>query len=197
VLERFDQTASRAAATAANHVLAQAAWACTRLKPYAGRTVHVRAAPLALALTVTAEGQWQAAAPGTAADLTVHVTPVLLARLALRDAGAWRGVVFDGDSAFARDLAFVGEHLRWDAEEDLSRVVGDIAAHRVAQTARTLARWPRESFGHLAQSFAAYWTEEQPLIAGRGDVAAFNRAVDELRDGVARLDARLSSLSPH
>ncbi len=197
MLERFDQTASSAAATAANHVLAPAAWARTRLQPYAGRTVHVRAAPLALALTVTADGQWQPAAPGTAADLTVRVTPVLLARLALQDAGAWRGVVFDGDSAFARDLAFVGEHLRWDAEEDLSRVVGDIAAHRMAQTARTLARWPRESFGHLAQSFAAYWTEEQPLIARRGDVAAFNRAVDELRDRVARLDARLSALNPH
>jgi len=34
-------------------------------------------------------------------------------------------------------------HLRWDVEEDLSRVVGDIAAHRMAQAGRAAARGRR------------------------------------------------------
>lgn len=196
MLHGFDLAASRAVAAAVNHVLAPAAWARARLQPFAGRTVHAHTAPFALALTLTDEGLLQAAAADAAPDLTLRVTPPVALRLALRDASAWRAVVFEGDTALARELGFLAEHLRWDAEEDLSRVVGDVAAHRLAQSARTLVRWPREGLESLARSFAAYWTEERPLVAGRDDVAAFNRGVDELRDGVARLEARLAPLPP-
>lgn len=197
MLPAFDRAASRTAAAAINHLLASAAWARARLQPYAGRTVHAQTLPFALALTLTAEGLWQAAAPEAVPDLTLRVTPPVALRLALRDARAWREVVFEGDAALARELGFLAEHLRWEAEEDLSRVVGDVAAHRIAESARTLARWPRAGFESLAQAFAAYWTEERPLVAARDDVAAFNRGVDDLRDGLARLEARLAPLQSH
>ena len=71
-----------------------------------------------------------------------------------------------------------------------------LPAHRIAESGRTLARWPRAGFESLAQAFAAYWTEERPLVAARDDVAAFNRGVDDLRDGLARLEARLAPLQP-
>ncbi|MGH7290354.1 MAG: ubiquinone biosynthesis accessory factor UbiJ [Myxococcota bacterium] len=196
MLPGLDLAASRTAAAAVNHVLAPAAWARARLKPFAGRTVHVHSVPFVLALTLTAEGLWQPGAADAAPDLTLRLTPPVLARLALRDAAAWRAVSVEGDTALARELGFLAEHLRWEAEEDLSRVVGDVAAHRLAQAARALARWPRESCEPLARSFAAYWTEERPLVAGRDDVAAFNRGVDDLRDGLARLEARLAPLQP-
>jgi len=194
VLHSVDLAASRTAAAAVNHVLAQAAWARTRLKPFAGHTVCTHTAPFAFALTLTDEGLLQAAVADAVPDLTLRVTPPVALRLALRDASAWRAVVFEGDTALARELGFLAEHLRWDAEEDLSRAVGDVAAHRLAQSARGLARWPREGLESLARSLAAYWTEERPLVAGRDDVAAFNRGVDDLRDGLARLEARLAPL---
>lgn len=196
MLPGFDRAASRTAAAAINHVLAPAAWARARLQPYAGRTLHAHTVPFALALTLTADGLLEAALPGAVPDLTLRVTPPVAVRLALRDARAWRAVALEGDTALARELGFLAEHLRWDAEEDLSRVVGDVAAHRIAESARTLSRWPRAGFESLAQACAAYWTEEQPLVAGRDDVAAFNRGVDDLRDGLARLEARLAPLQP-
>ena len=47
---------------------------------------------------------------------------------------------------------------------------------------------------HRARSFAEYWTEEQPLIAGARDLEEFNRAVDQLRDDAARLEKRIERL---
>ena len=80
-------------------------------------------------------------------------------------------------------------------EEDLAVLFGDIAAHRMAQTARNLDRWRAQSLDGLAHSFAEYWTEEQPLIARAGDVESFNREVDRLRDDLARLEKRIQQLT--
>ena len=44
---------------------------------------------------------------------------------------AFREVEMQGDAELAQEISFLARHLTWDVEEDLSRVVGDIAAHRV------------------------------------------------------------------
>jgi ubiquinone biosynthesis accessory factor UbiJ len=41
---------------------------------------------------------------------------------------------------------------------------------------------------------AAYWTDEQPLIANKQDVERFVCEVDTLRDDVARLEKRLEQM---
>ena len=91
----------------------------------------------------------------------------------------------------AHEISFLARHLTWDYEEDLSRVIGDIAAHRVAEGARGLARWTREAAVRGAQGAAEYWTEESPLIASRVKVEGFVREVSELRDAVERLEKRI------
>jgi ubiquinone biosynthesis protein UbiJ len=85
-------------------------------------------------------------------------------------------------------------NVSWDVEEDLSRVVGDIAAHRIVSTARALDGWARDAALRVAQGAAEYWTEESPLIASRVKVEGFVREVSELRDAVDRLEKRLERL---
>ena len=99
-----------------------------------------------------------------------------------------------GDMEFAHEVSFLARHLAWDYEEDLSKVIGDIAAHRVAAGARGLARWARETGMRTAQGAAEYWTEESPLIASRVKVEDFVREVSELRDAVERLGKRIERL---
>jgi ubiquinone biosynthesis protein UbiJ len=180
---------------ALNHVLRQNSWALARLKPFAGKTARFDCPPFALALTVLDSGEVAAAAPGAAADVTIRFTPGTALRLAARDDAAWRDIAIDGDAAFAAAIDHVRREARWDAEEDLSRVFGDIAAHRLAEGGRTLADWSRQSADHLARSLVEYWTEERPLIAKARDVERFNRDVDALRDDVARLEKRIERLS--
>jgi ubiquinone biosynthesis protein UbiJ len=182
------------AARALNHVLRSAPLALDRLRKHAGRTARFNVGPVSLAFTVQANGEVSAAGDDAARDLEVHIPPASLPKLASRDENAWRGVRIEGDAEFAQDVSFLARNLDWDVEEDLSRVVGDIAAHRIVTTARSLGSWGREAGKRLAQGAAEYWTEESPLVASRVKVESFVRAVTELREAVDRLEKRVEKL---
>jgi ubiquinone biosynthesis protein UbiJ len=144
---------------------------------------------------VTGRGELAPAAEHATADVTVRITPGLALRLATRDEAAWKEIEVAGDTEFAQAVNYVARNLQWDLEEDLSRLFGDVAAHRMAEAGRTLSRWGSQSAENVGRSLAEYWTEEDPLIAGAREVEEFNRAVDALRDDVARLEKRLDHLS--
>jgi len=179
---------------AVNHVLRGSPLALERLRPHAGRTVAFLVGPVALALTVQSTGEVAAALPGTARDLEVRISPFLVPRLAAGEEAAYREIEMEGDAQLAQEVSFLVRNLSWDVEEDLSRVVGDIAAHRIAGAARGLARWGRDASLRMAQGAAEYWTEESPLVASRVKVEGFARDVSELRDAVARLEKRIERL---
>ncbi len=126
--------------------------------------------------------------------MRITLTPGVALRLLATDADAWQKVDVAGDTALAREILYIAQNLRWDVEEDLSRVFGDIAAHRMVKAAAEVKRWQRDSAENLARAAAAYWTEERPLIAARQDVERFVRDVDNLRDDVARLEKRIQQL---
>lgn len=179
---------------AVNHVLRGSPLALERLRPHAGRTVAFHVGPVVLALTVQSTGEVAAAVPGASRDLEVRISPFLVPRLAAREEAAFGEIGMEGDAALAEDVSFLVRHLTWDVEEDLSRVVGDIAAHRIVGAARGLARWSRDASLRMAQGAAEYWTEESPLVASRVKVEGFARDVSELRDAVASLERRIARL---
>jgi ubiquinone biosynthesis protein UbiJ len=179
---------------AVNHVLRSAPLALERLRPHAGRTVAFRVGPLAMALTIQTTGEVASAAPGAPRDLEVRISPFLLPRLAAGEEAAFREIEMQGDAELAQEISFLVRNLSWDVEEDLSRAVGDIAAHRIASTAREVRRWGREASLRMAQGAAEYWTEESPLIASRVKIESFARDVSELRDAVERLEKRIDRL---
>jgi ubiquinone biosynthesis protein UbiJ len=164
------------------------------LRRHAGKTARIEVFPMAVAFTVLASGEVAPAAAGAAPTATVRLSPGLALRLAARDERAWREIDIAGDTDFAAAIHHVARNLRWDVEEDLARVFGDVAAHRMAETGRAVQRWGEQAADNTARALAEYWTEEQPLIAGARDLEAFARAVDELRDGAARLEKRIERL---
>ena len=178
-----------------NHVLRATPVAMDRLRPYAGRTAAFHVGPLTFAWTVQTTGEVTAAVAGAPRDLEVKLSPFLLPRLALHDEAALRVVEMTGDAELAQEVSFLARHLRWDAEEDLSKAVGDVAAHRVVGAAGATAHWAGEALKRTAAGAAEYWTEESPLIASRVKVGDFTRGVSELRDDVERLEKRLDALS--
>jgi len=177
-----------------NHLLRANAWACDALKAHAGKTAAFRCLPFITRLTVLDNGEAAPAAAAATPAVTLTLTPGLMLRVAAKDETVWRDVIIDGDTALAEVIHHLWQHLHWDAEEDLSKVVGDAAAHRIAESGRTLQRWAQASSDNLAHSFAEYWTEEQALIAAKQDVARFTADVDQLRDDTARLEKRIELL---
>lgn len=177
-----------------NHLLRGASWARDELRRFAGKTARFDIQPFVLSLTVLETGEVAPAATDVAPAVMISLTPALMLRLAARDETAWRDVGIAGDPGFASVINYLARNLRWDVEEDLSRAFGDVAAHRMAESARVVRRWGEQALLNTGRSFAEYWTEERPLIASARDLDDFNRAVDELRDGVARIEKRVEIL---
>jgi ubiquinone biosynthesis accessory factor UbiJ len=177
-----------------NHLLTQSSWARERLRAFAGKCATISVFPLQLRLSVTSEGFVAAASAEQIADASVALTAPLLARILAGDRGADREVKIEGDTAFAQELAFLAQHLRWDYEEDLSKVVGDVLAHRFGESMRGLSAWQAEAARNLAENFRDYWIQERPLVASGRAIERFNREVDELRDSTERLAKRIELL---
>lgn len=150
--------------------------------------------PVTLLFGIGETGEAVVVTSDIAPDVTVRLTPGVMLRLAARDASARNDIAVEGDPQLAVALNHVTRNLRWDVEQDLSRVFGDIAAHRMVETGRKLDHWGRQGADNLARSFAEYWTEERPLIAARADIEQFIREVDTLRDDLARLEKRIERL---
>ncbi|WP_374348392.1 SCP2 domain-containing protein [Chitinimonas sp.] len=177
-----------------NHLLAQRADLRDTLAHHAGRSAQIAVPPLRLGFTVGADGLLESSKESPAASITI--APWLLPRLALGDAAAAREVRLDGDAALAADLARVLQALDWDAEHDLARLIGDIPAHRLAETARSLIGDPRVIARNLAETTVEFLQDEVPLLATQQAVAWFSAEVDTLRDDVARMQKRLDRLEP-
>lgn len=183
------------AAAALNHLLKSASWARERLRPFAGKIARFELVPFTTTFVILASGE-VADAPATAVpDAGFRLTPGVALRTITGDTEAWQKVAATGDAALAREILYIAQNLRWDVEEDLSHVFGDIAAHRMVAGAASLMRWQRDTAAGFARSAAAYWTDERPLVAARRDVERFVREVDSLRDDVARLEKRIEQLA--
>ena len=141
----------------ANHVLMAEPAAVARLMPHAGRRLQLQwdapagawPRPPEVALRITPAGLLDRL-EGEAAALDLRVRVVLPAPLdfALRWlAGERPQVQVEGDARLAADIAWLAEHLRWDAEHDLGRLVGDAWAHELMRIGRGL----REALAALAQ----------------------------------------------
>jgi ubiquinone biosynthesis protein UbiJ len=183
------------ATRAINHVLRSAPLAMERLRRHAGRTAAVHVGPLTLAFTVQTTGEVTAAVPGAPRDLEIRMSPFLLPRLAAREPAAFDEIEMQGEAALAEDVRFLARNLTWDVEEDLSKVTGDIAAHRIVGSARAFRGWSSDASLRVAQGAAEYWTEEQPLIASRVKLEDFAREVAALEARLASLEARLARLA--
>jgi ubiquinone biosynthesis accessory factor UbiJ len=124
-----------------NHVLMQEPEAMTRLVRQKGRTVRVNWRSVQLKLAVTPAGLLDLAEPQASPDLTLAVTEgsaVALIQAALR--GDKPAVRIEGDVQLAAEVNWLVDHVRWDLEEDLSRIMGDAPAHAAAEAFRRVAQ---------------------------------------------------------
>ena len=116
-----------------NHVLMQEREAMDRLARQRGRVARVQWRIFSMALQVTPAGLFDLAPAEAVADLRLEVSetsPLSLAGSALR--GDKPTIRIEGDVQFAAEINWLVDHVRWDVEEDLARVIGDAPARAVA-----------------------------------------------------------------
>lgn len=177
-----------------NHVLGQAAWAREKLKPHAGRIALLSSPPVALRLSVGPDGHFAEAAADSPADAEIALPAGAVSHALQGFDAVSRHVAVSGNAEFAETLGFVLRNLRWDAEEDLSKVFGDIVARRMAMGFARFADWQKRAARNLAETTSDYLTEERQVLLRPGLAAGFAGDVDALRDDLARLEKRLERL---
>jgi len=99
-----------------------------------------------------------------------------------------------GDAEVAQAFQKLLGYGKPDIEEELSGVIGDVAAHRLGEVARSVGGWGKKAGATLRQNITEFLQEERRDVPSRYEVEAFARGVDKLRDDVARLEARLNRL---
>lgn len=177
------------------HLIAQNSWAAPMLKPFASQSVLLDFVLLKTSLVVLENGSLAAAGVTNRPDATITISPGLLLRLMAKDESAKLQIKVDGDTQLATALAKVLSQIRWDYEEDLSKLAGDIPASKISAFARESARTAKDSATNLANMLSEYWQEEKPMLAKKRHVEQFNAEVDNLRADVERMEKRLEKLA--
>jgi ubiquinone biosynthesis accessory factor UbiJ len=130
-----------------------------------------------------------------AADATLSGTPLSFVRLAAArpEATLQSGAVrIEGNAEVAQTFRELLQHARPDFEEELSRVVGDVAAHQIGNAARSAFAFGQRAATTLAQNVAEYLQEEGRDLPTRTEADELMADIDKLRDDVARFAARLA-----
>lgn len=184
----------RPAAAVINHLLTQEPWAQARLAAHRGKTACIDVGGVKLMLTVCSDGLVEQAADGTAPAVTIHLRPADFPLLLADRQRAVSYVRIEGDADFANTMSQLSQTLRWDAEEDIGRLVGDIAAARMVSAAKTVVAVAQSTQKHVAENVAEYFLEEQPMLIRPYIVSEFSEEVVRLRDQLERLTKRIEKL---
>lgn len=141
-----------------------------------------------LALSFEAQGDPEAALCGS---------PLGLAALALsdpREVLRSGSVSIEGDAELAQDFQLLLQQAKPDWEEELSGLIGDVAAHQVGKLFRNLVGWGQSATRTVASNAGEFFTEESRDLPTNWELQQFLQRVDETRETVDRLEARLKRM---
>ncbi len=176
-----------------NHLLAQESWARRALAPHVGKLVCIDAGAAALRMRVSGDGMLEAAPPAPA-NVTIRLTLADLPLILLNRERAFSYVKIEGDADFANTISQLSKTLRWEAEHDLEKVLGPIAATRIASGARAAFKAAQTGRQKQAENVAEFFLEEQPMLVRLGAAGEFSSGVTRLRDDVERAAKRIDKL---
>ncbi len=141
----FQAHAAAVGCQAINHLLSLEPTVQAHLKPHAQRTVLLRWEALSLApvgeqaLRINDDLTFSPCVENNPAkvDVTISIQSGIVAAPADE---RLRFVRLEGDVFLAQDLSKVAKELRWDAEHDLARVVGNAPAYWIVHNAKKAAQ---------------------------------------------------------
>lgn len=201
----FLPSASRLAAGALNALLVRESWAGERLARHAGKTVRFVWGAQRLSLTIVNDGKVSEADEAIMPDVTLTLQSDKLNLSSLLGGGLpdfTELTHISGDAALAQLVGDLARDLRWEPEDDLARVVGDIPAARLVSGAQAVKAGMLGAGSRLAANVAEYLAEESGTLAGkpvlaqqRLDVARLQADAEALERQIAALDARIARLA--
>jgi ubiquinone biosynthesis protein UbiJ len=130
-------------------------------------------------------------------DVVITGSIITLARMAGQsgEVAIRRGSLdLNGDAETANQFQQLLSFAKPDIEEELSGIVGDVAANRLGELARGVGRWGNSARTTMGANIREYLQEESRDAPSRYEVDNFAADVNTLRDDVDRIEARIKRL---
>ncbi|MFU8797947.1 MAG: SCP2 domain-containing protein [Gammaproteobacteria bacterium] len=154
-----------------------------RLKELSGKIIAIESQGHTIYFAPGAEGIKILSAIGTVPDTTIRGTLIALLKQ--------ENLSIEGDTEIAQRLRDILNTMDIDWEEQLSHIIGDIPAHQVGN----FARQGNKALKSLRQTSTEYLQEEARCVPPPEEVQDFMQDVDDIRDAVERLEARINVLA--
>ena len=190
-----------AAATACrgiNHVLSAEPWAMAELSRHANKTILIEMPLGNLGFELSSEGLLKAASEIEQPSLILSISAKALTDILgspgnLREQ-AFKAVQIAGDADLAQLLGRLIGQVRWEYEEDLSRLLGDAPAHFAVKQGKKWISASKSAAVDLLDNVVEYVSEEKKVLLNKRDFVNRKAELNDLRDAVDRIEKRIQLL---
>ncbi len=209
---RLGDQAAAALVAALDHLLRQNDWARARMAPFAGRVVRIGIDAPALPglpgpfmhARLNEAGLLEAVPRGAEVDLEIAVRVLLAPSVDaifafLRDGpqALQSHLRIDGEALLAAALGELAQHLRWDVEEDLSRISGDALAHRIGRGLASAHAAVQDMRARVEGALGSQLTVAGGPLVASTELGAMRAAMNALEGRLDRLDAKSANSLAH
>lgn len=189
----------QAVAHAFNLLARQQPWAAERLARHAEKTLRIVFGGFSLTFQISDGGQLVPIEVIATPDVVLEINPQSFDPIAWLSSTSRPDIAeyvhVSGQAALAQVVSELSRDLRPDPEDALAQLLGDIAARRIVQGARTAAIGFSHALRGLGRNVAEYLSEETDALAGRPVMEAFVHDQSQAQMRLSGLEQRAAELS--
>ena len=178
-----------------NHLVGQEKWAQDLLSKHVGKSVLLILPLGEFGLLIRPGGFSNLIDGEMKPQVTLEIAQeAIFEALSGGKSAAAKHIRISGDVDLAHDLSNLASNLRWEAEEDLSKWVGDAAAHRIVLESKKTVEASKRAFTDLQGGIRDYLVHEKRAIIEIKEFETFKKELRVLRDDVERAEKRIERL---
>ena len=176
-----------------NHIFSQNDWMSSKLKKFKGKIVLIKISEIEMYFKINAQGLLVLTEKEVIPDTSIFMTVNSFFNQIISNKN--KDISIQGDIDLAKEVSEILKKIRWDVEEDLSKIVGDVAANRLGRIGKNFLSGSKSAAINIAEAFKEYWEEENPLIAKKFRVERLLTDIDLISEDVDRLEAKINNLA--
>lgn len=168
------------------------------LSRHAGKVILLSLPIGQLCVELSPEGSLVALTNADNPSLELEVSTEALSALAggpgnLREQ-AMKSVKITGDADLAQLLGRLAGQIRWEYEEDLARLIGDVPANFAVRQGKKFLAAGQSAATDLLENVVEYVSEERKVLLNKRDFMIRKNELNALRDAVDRIEKRIQLL---
>lgn len=181
--------------TIVNHVLSQNDWMKTKLKGFEGKSIAINISNVIVNFIIKDGGQIFLIDNCDKPDSIIEMSfETLISQITNKKIA---NISIKGDIELAKEVTDVLKKIKWDFEEDLSQVIGDVPATELTKIGRKILKETKTNLISIGETFKEYWQEENPILAKKRHIEKFLSEVDLIAEDVDRVEAKIEVLQRH